>query len=92
MNRIADATVPAWAVHARTGCGFSKNSVASRASQGGLYDMDRKNISFEQAEGALPLPAQLKLKELSQELRARLWHEISKAFSQASGSSEASGS
>jgi hypothetical protein len=34
---------------------------------------DRKRLTFEQAEGAEPLPAQLKLREVSQELRARLW-------------------
>ena len=34
---------------------------------------DRKRLTFEQAEGAEPLPAQLKLKEVSPELRARLW-------------------
>lgn len=35
---------------------------------------DRKRLTFEQAEGAEPLPAQLKLKEVSPELRARLWY------------------
>jgi hypothetical protein len=34
---------------------------------------DRKRLTFEQAEGAEPLPTQLKLKEVSPELRARLW-------------------
>ena len=34
---------------------------------------DRKRLTFEQAEGAEPLPSQLKLKEISPELRARLW-------------------
>jgi hypothetical protein len=34
---------------------------------------DRKRLTFEQAEGAEPLPAQLKLREVSSELRARLW-------------------
>jgi hypothetical protein len=34
---------------------------------------DRKRLSFEQAEGAEPLPSQLHLKEVSQELRALLW-------------------
>ena len=37
---------------------------------------DRKKLSFEQAEGAAPLPSQLKLKELSQQLRAALWDLI----------------
>jgi hypothetical protein len=36
------------------------------------YD-ERKRLTFEQAEGAEPLPSQLKLKEVSPELRARLW-------------------
>jgi hypothetical protein len=35
---------------------------------------DRKRLIFEQAEGAEPLPTQLKLKEVSPELRARLWN------------------
>jgi hypothetical protein len=34
---------------------------------------DRKRLTFEQAEGAAPLPTQLKLQEVSQELRALLW-------------------
>src|SRR5262245_54795064 len=34
---------------------------------------DRKRLTFEQAEGAEPLPSQLKPKEVSPELRARLW-------------------
>jgi hypothetical protein len=34
---------------------------------------DRKGLTFEQAEGAEPLPSQLKLREVSRELRARLW-------------------
>jgi hypothetical protein len=34
---------------------------------------DRKRLTFEQAEGAQPLPSQLKLKEVSPELRALLW-------------------
>jgi hypothetical protein len=37
---------------------------------------ERKKLTFEQAEGAAPLPSQLKLKEISQELRARLWNVI----------------
>jgi hypothetical protein len=35
---------------------------------------DRKRLTFEQAEGVEPLRAPLKLKELSPELRARLWY------------------
>jgi hypothetical protein len=34
---------------------------------------DRKRLTFEQAEGAEPVPSQLELKEISPELRARLW-------------------
>lgn len=34
---------------------------------------DRKHLTFEQAEGVAPLPMQLKLRELSDEPRARLW-------------------
>ena len=34
---------------------------------------DRKRLTFEQAEGTEPLPSQLELKEVSAELRARLW-------------------
>jgi hypothetical protein len=33
-------------------------------------------LTFAQAEGAAPLPAQLKLKELSKELRALLWNVV----------------
>lgn len=41
---------------------------------------ERKGLTFEQAEGAAPLPAQLQLKELSQELRARLWRVVYHSF------------
>src|SRR5262245_41011947 len=34
---------------------------------------ERKRLTFAQAEGAEPLPQPLALKEVSQELRARLW-------------------
>jgi hypothetical protein len=37
---------------------------------------ERKNFTFEQAEGAEPLPTQLKPKELSQRLRAALWRVV----------------
>jgi hypothetical protein len=36
----------------------------------------RKNLTFEQAEGVDPLPQQLQLREVSQELRARLWNKV----------------
>jgi hypothetical protein len=38
--------------------------------------MDRKSITFEQAEGLAPLPSQLKPKGLSQQLRALLWNAV----------------
>src|SRR5262245_3490770 len=41
---------------------------------------DRKRLTFEQAEGVAPLPTQLKLKELSEELRARLWAAVYHSF------------
>jgi hypothetical protein len=34
---------------------------------------DRKSLTFEQAEGLAPLPAQLDRKVMSKELRAKLW-------------------
>ena len=34
---------------------------------------ERKRLTFEQAEGAAPLPTQLRTKELSPQLRALLW-------------------
>ena len=37
---------------------------------------DRKRLTFEQAEGAEPLPTQLKLKELSPQLRSLLWRVV----------------
>ena len=36
----------------------------------------RKRLTFEQAEGVEPLPEQLKLKELSQQLRSALWSVV----------------
>jgi hypothetical protein len=50
---------------------------------------DRKRLTFEQAEGVEPLPSQLELKEVSPELRARLWsvfHELLMEARQASAS------
>lgn len=41
---------------------------------------DRKHLTFEQAEGAEPLPSQLKPKELSAQLRALLWETIYKSI------------
>jgi hypothetical protein len=37
---------------------------------------DRKRLTFEQAEGAEPLPTQLKLKEMSELLRSALWAAV----------------
>jgi hypothetical protein len=37
---------------------------------------ERKKITFEQAEGAEPLPSQLQLGEVSPQLRALLWDRI----------------
>jgi hypothetical protein len=42
---------------------------------------NRKNLTFEQAEGVQPIPPQLKLKELSRGLRAALWHELFQSLS-----------
>jgi hypothetical protein len=41
---------------------------------------DRKQLTFEQAEGAESLPSQLELRQVSQELRARLWSIFYKAL------------
>jgi hypothetical protein len=41
---------------------------------------DRKRLTFEQAEGAEPLPVQLQLRELSDELRAALWAVFYESF------------
>lgn len=44
---------------------------------------ERKKISFEQAEGAAPLPTQLRLKEVSQELRAVMWDVVRRHLDEA---------
>jgi len=49
---------------------------------------ERKKLTFEQAEGAAPLPSQLKLKEISQELRAKLWSVIHTHLAKATKHSE----
>jgi hypothetical protein len=49
---------------------------------------DRKRLTFEQAEGAEPLPSQLKLKELSQQLRAALWRVVYESFRQSKAQPE----
>jgi hypothetical protein len=43
---------------------------------------DWKRLTFEQAEGAEPLPSQLQPKELSSELRALLWEVFHKSMQQ----------
>jgi hypothetical protein len=47
---------------------------------------ERRKLSFEQAEGAAPLPSQLRLKEISLELRAWLWNVIYKHLRDATAS------
>jgi hypothetical protein len=43
---------------------------------GAMADLDRTEVTFEQAEGAEPLPAQLKPRELTPALRATLWNAL----------------
>jgi hypothetical protein len=45
---------------------------------------DRKRLTFEQAEGAEPLPQQLRLGELSSAFRAAIWNIILKSIDDAS--------
>jgi hypothetical protein len=52
---------------------------------------DRKKLTFEQAEGAEPLPAQLQLREVSQKLRAVLWDHIHKRLEASKEYAEYSG-
>jgi hypothetical protein len=47
---------------------------------------ERRRLTFEQAEGAEPLPTQLKRKELSQELRALLWNALYRSLRSSLGS------
>lgn len=54
--------------------GQNKTSSEVRSSADDLKH--RKKLSFEQAEGAEPLPAQLQLREVSPKLRAVLWNYI----------------
>ena len=44
---------------------------------------ERKKLTFEQAEGAEPVPTQLKLKEISPRLRAALWRVVHDSLQQA---------
>lgn len=46
-------------------------------------ELDRTKVTFEQAEGLDPVPAQLKPKELSSRLRAGLWAAVHAALVQA---------
>src|SRR5436305_13865565 len=39
-------------------------------------EFDRSQLTFKQAEGLEPLPTQLKLKEVSREMRVRLWELV----------------
>ena len=41
-----------------------------------MPDLNRTQVTFEQAEGVEPLPTQLKPKELTPALRAGLWHVL----------------
>ena len=41
-----------------------------------MSDLDRTKVTFEQAEGAEPLPTQLKPKEVTKRLRALLWYVL----------------
>jgi hypothetical protein len=41
-------------------------------------EIDRRSITFEQAEGVDPLPQQLKPREVLDQLRALTWHVIYK--------------
>jgi hypothetical protein len=49
---------------------------------------DRKRLTFEQAEGAEPLPTQLQLCEVSRELRARLWSIVYKSLQNGSSADD----
>jgi hypothetical protein len=45
---------------------------------------DRKRLTFEEAEGVAPIPAPLALKEVSRELRARLWAIVYNSITESS--------
>jgi AbiJ N-terminal domain 4 len=49
---------------------------------------ERKKLTFEQAEGVQPLPSQLQLREVSQQLRAVLWNQIHRYLSEATEHSD----
>lgn len=50
-----------------------KNAIGNKLIMTDDPYADRKRLTFEQAEGAAPLPSQLQLKEISAKLRAVLW-------------------
>ncbi len=52
---------------------------------------DRRRLTFEQAEGAEPLPTQLRTKELSQQLRSRLWMVVYESMKDGTRRSEFGG-
>jgi hypothetical protein len=54
----------------------SKQKTSTAQQQPEDQYADRKKLTFEQAEGAEPLPTQLKLKELSPLLRSAIWAAI----------------
>ncbi|MEH3125706.1 hypothetical protein [Agrobacterium cavarae] len=45
----------------------------------------RKGLTFEQAEGAAPLPSQLKLKEISDDLKAKMWQVFHMSIDEGGG-------
>jgi len=53
-----------------------------------MNELDRGKVTFEQAEGLEPLPAQLQPKELSAALRARLWYVLYHGLDKATHHSE----
>lgn len=53
-----------------------------------MNEPDRRKVTFEQAEGLEPLPTQLKPKELSAALRARLWYVLHHGLKEATHHSE----
>lgn len=52
-------------------------------ASGDFYE-ERRKLTFEQAEGVEPLPSQLKIKEISPELAARLFELIHSEMSKSS--------
>src|SRR5690349_912687 len=52
----------------------------------------RKKLTFEQAEGLEPLPAQLQLREVSDQLRAVLWNRVHRYLDEATEYSSYGGS